>query len=270
MSPTILERDRISWLLPTTEAMEKNRKWAIGLTDCGMRPRPFWPHRNGDRGQWHPRSFERHRIAQLGDCVGANVQPLERSTMDSDKLSGPECGEMILTRNPYHSRDSNSMFSSEFKMMLPNCSTTGSSGLTVAGRKTARVAAPWHPVPFLEQKRCSEGFFVQKGLVGVICNGNTASETTMRAAPIVLRVRLTFDELDACDLIFSPPTSVERSDCGTSPHNGRARPAHSRVHRSSCRDMPPSTRRPPAWIESDESYAFRFLLPAESLDQNWP
>lgn len=110
MSPTILERDRISWLLPTPEAMEKNRKWAIGLTDCGMRPRPFWPHRNGDRGQWHPRSFERHRIAQLGDCVGANVQPLERSTMDSDKLSGPECGEMILTRNPYHSTDSNSMF----------------------------------------------------------------------------------------------------------------------------------------------------------------
>lgn len=153
--------------------------------------------------------------------------------------------------------------------MLPHCSTTGSSGLTVPGRKTARVAAPWHPVPFLEQKRCSEGFFVQKGLVGVVCNGNTASETTMRAAPIVLRVRLTFDELDACDLIFSPPTSVERSDCGTSPHNGRARPAHSRVHRSSCRDMPPSTRRPPAWIESDESYAFRFLLPAESLDQNW-
>lgn len=155
-------------------------------------------------------------------------------------------------------------------MMLPHCSTTGSSGLTVPGRKTARVAAPWHPVPFLEQKRCSEGFFVQKGLVGVICNGNTASETTMRAAPIVLRVRLTFDELDACDLIFSPPTSVGRSDCGTSPHNGRARPAHSRVHRSSCRDMPPSTRRPPAWIESDESYAIRFLLPAESLDQNWP
>lgn len=110
MSPTILERDRISWLLPPTEAMEKNRKWAIGLTDCGMRPRPFWPHRNGDRGQWHPRSFERHRIAQLGDCVGANVQPLERSTMDSDKLSGPERGEMILTRNPYHSTDSNSMF----------------------------------------------------------------------------------------------------------------------------------------------------------------
>lgn len=109
-SPTILERDRISWLLPTTEAMEKNRKRAIGLTDCGMRLRPFWPHRNGDRGQWHPRSFERHRIAQLGDCVGANVQPLERSTMDSDKLSGPECGEMILTRNPYHSTDSNSMF----------------------------------------------------------------------------------------------------------------------------------------------------------------
>lgn len=125
-------------------------------------------------------------------------------------------------------------------------------------------------LPFLEHKRCSEGFFVQKGLVGVICNGNTASETTMRAAPIVLRVRLTFDELDACDLIFSPPTSVGRSDCGTSPHTGRARPAHSRVHRSSCRDMPPSTRRPPAWIESDESYAFRFLLPAESLDQNWP
>lgn len=121
------------------------------------------------------------------------------------------------------------------------------------------------PRSVLEQKRCSEGFFVQKGLVGVICNGNTASETTMRAAPIVLRVRLTFDELDACDLIFSPPTSVERSDCGTSPHNGRARPAHSRVHRSSCRDMPPSTRRPPAWIESDESYAFRFLLPAESF-----
>lgn len=55
----------------------------------------------------------------------------------------------------------------EFKMMLPHCSTTGSSGLPVPGRKTARVAAPWHPVPFLEQKRCSEGFFVQKGLVGV-------------------------------------------------------------------------------------------------------
>lgn len=144
MSPTIFERDHISWLLPTTEAMEKNRKRAIGLTDCGMRLRPFWPHRNGDRGQWHPRSFERHRIAQLGDCVGANVQPLERSTMDSDKLSGPECGEMILTRNPYHSTDSNSMFLSGFKMMLPNCSTTGSSGLTVPGRKTARVAAPWH------------------------------------------------------------------------------------------------------------------------------
>lgn len=34
--------------------------------------------------------------------------------------------------------------------------------------------------------------------------------------------------------------------------------------------MPPWTRRPPAWIESDEGYAFRFLLPAESLDQNWP
>lgn len=63
-------------------------------------------------------------------------------------------------------------------MMLPHCSTTGSSGLTVPGRKTARVAAPWHPVPFLEQKRCSEGF--QKGLVGVISNGNTASETTLR------------------------------------------------------------------------------------------
>lgn len=28
----------------------------------------------------------------------------------------------------------------EFKMMLPHCSTTGSSGLTVPGRKTARVA----------------------------------------------------------------------------------------------------------------------------------
>lgn len=110
MSPTILERDHISWLLPTTEAMEENRKWAIGLTDCGMRPRPFWPHRNGDRGQWHPRSFERHRIAQLGDGIGADVEPLERLTMDSDKLSGPECGEMILTRNPYHSTDSNSMF----------------------------------------------------------------------------------------------------------------------------------------------------------------
>lgn len=34
--------------------------------------------------------------------------------------------------------------------------------------------------------------------------------------------------------------------------------------------MPPWTRRPPAWIESDEGYAFRFLLPAESLDQSWP
>lgn len=154
MSPPILERDRISWLLPTTEAMEKNRKWAIGLTDCGMGPRPFWPHRNGDRGQWHPRSFERHRIAQLGDCVGADVEPLQRSTMDSDKLSGPECGETILTKNPYHSTDSNSMFLSEFKMMLPNCSTTGSSGLTVPGRNTARVVA--HGIPFLEQKRCSE------------------------------------------------------------------------------------------------------------------
>lgn len=103
--------------------------------------------------------------------------------MDSDKLSGPECGEMILTRNPYHSTDSNSMFLSEFKMMLRNCSTTGSSGLTsLAGRPLE-----WSPhgTPFLEQKRCSDGFFVQKGLVGVICNGNTASETTLRAAPIV-------------------------------------------------------------------------------------
>lgn len=77
---------------------------------------------------------------------------------------------------------------------------------------------------FLEQKRCRDGFFVQKGLVSVICNGNTASETTLRAAPLVLRVRLTSDALDACDLIFSPPTSVGRSDCGTSPHNGRCSP----------------------------------------------
>lgn len=117
---------------------------------------------------------------------------------------------MILTRNPYHSTDSNSMFLSEFKMMLRNCSTSGSSGLTsLAGRPLE-----WSPhgTPFLEQKRCSDGFFVQKGLVGVICNGNTASETTLRAAPIVLRVRLTFDALDACDLIFSPPTSVGRSE----------------------------------------------------------
>lgn len=129
---------------------------------------------------------------------------------------------MILTRNPYHSKDSNSMFLSEFKMMLRNCSTTGSSGLTsLAGRPLE-----WSPhgTPFLEQKRCSDGFFVQKGLVGVICNGNTASETTLRAAPIVLRVRLTFDALDACDLIFNPPTSVGRSDCGTSPHDRTCSP----------------------------------------------
>lgn len=155
MSPTIVERDRTTWSLPTTEAMEKNRKWAIGLTDGGMGPRPFWPHRNGDRGQWHPRSFERHRIAQLSDCVGADVEPLERSTMDSDKLSGPECAETILTRNPYHSTDSNSMFSSEFKMMLSKCSTTGSSGLTVPGRKseTTRCGSSDYPAPTSDLRR---------------------------------------------------------------------------------------------------------------------
>lgn len=99
-----------------------------------MRWRPFWLLRNGDLGQGHPRSFERHRIAQLGDCLGADVQPLERATMDGDKLSRPESGEMILTENPYHSTDSTRMLSSEFKMILPNCSTTKSRGLTVTGR----------------------------------------------------------------------------------------------------------------------------------------
>lgn len=78
----------------------------IGLSDGGMRGRPFWPRRNGNRGQGHPRSFERHRIAQLSDRLGADVQPLERTTVDGHKLSRPERGKMISTGNPYHSTDS--------------------------------------------------------------------------------------------------------------------------------------------------------------------
>lgn len=51
----------------------------------------------------------------------------------------------------------------------------------------------------LAWKRCCEAFFVQKDLVGVFWSGNLGSDAALR----------TSDELDACDLIFSPLTGGE-------------------------------------------------------------
>ncbi|GLR89718.1 hypothetical protein GCM10007857_64320 [Bradyrhizobium iriomotense] len=84
-----------SWFFTTDEATEKITKWTIGLRDCGMRRRPFWLRRNGDRGQGAPTLVQASPDRAVGDCLGADVQPLEPATVDGDKLSGPECSEMI-------------------------------------------------------------------------------------------------------------------------------------------------------------------------------